>query len=59
MTRIRRANNVGMHTFSGSKRPYGKCPHCKKLKPMHWISRTDFLCYLCLKKLGHNPTFQN
>ena len=52
MSRMHRADNVGMRMIRGPQRPYGKCPVCQQMRPMHWISRVDFLCYSCLKKSG-------
>jgi hypothetical protein len=53
MSRVQRANNIGMHMICGSpQRPYGTCPRCQQLKPIYWTSRVDFLCYTCLKKSG-------
>jgi hypothetical protein len=57
MSRTHRPDYVGMHTISGPQRPYGTCPMCQKLKPMHWISKTSFLCYTCLKKTGAKPYY--
>lgn len=49
----RRPNNLGMHQIiSGPRRPYGKCPRCKQMKPQHWVSKTHYLCYSCLKQSG-------
>jgi hypothetical protein len=51
MSRVQRADNVGMHLIRGGhQRPYGTCPRCQQLKPICWTSRVDFLCYTCLKK---------
>ncbi len=56
MSRTHRPDNAGIHqTIQGPRRPYGKCPHCKQTKPMHWISRTGYLCYSCMKKAGAQP----
>jgi hypothetical protein len=56
MSRVQRADNVGMHMMrGGSPRPYGVCPVCKQMKPIHWISRVDFRCHTCLKKSGLHP----
>jgi hypothetical protein len=56
MSRTHRPDNSGMHQIiHGSQRPYGKCPHCKQTKPMHWISRMEYLCYSCMKKAGKQP----
>lgn len=56
MSRTHRPDNAGIHrTIQGPQRPYGKCPHCKQTKPMHWISLTSYLCYSCMKKAGEQP----
>jgi hypothetical protein len=53
MSRVQRADNVGMHMMRGGpQRPYGNCPCCQQLKPIYWTSRVNFLCYICLKKSG-------
>ncbi len=58
MSRTRRSDNTGMHQIVNvPARPYGKCPHCQQLKPMHWISRTAYLCYACMKATGAKPYY--
>src|SRR5579875_1169785 len=57
MSRTHRPDYIGMHILSVPQRPYGTCPMCQKLKPMHWISKTSFLCYTCLKKTGAKPYY--
>ncbi len=57
MSRTRRTDNVGMHIVSSTSRYYGTCPLCNKVKPMHWISKVDFLCYTCLKKTHTQPYY--
>src|SRR6266567_3253284 len=49
MSRIHRADNIGMHITPAPSRFYGVCPTCGRDKPMHWISKKEYRCYDCLK----------
>lgn len=44
MSRTHRPDNVGIHQIIQMlQRPHGKCPCCNQIKPMHWISQTQYL----------------
>jgi hypothetical protein len=56
MSRIHRADNIGMHTVvKVAQRTYRKCPICKKIKRLHAVSKTDCFCSICIKKFDLQP----
>ena len=58
MTRTHRPDNRGIHQIiQGPHRHYGRCPRCTKIRPMHWISKTSYLCYICMQETGSHPYY--
>lgn len=58
MSRNHRPDYPGVHqVVSTSKRMYGKCYQCNKMKPIYWVSHTWGICKACMKANEVKPFY--